>query len=1146
MLTHSAVDHRVCKASPGDRRAARRYAARRHANLGLLILVALFLLAGCAQLAQAVTVTVTPSSAQVVAGGTQQFTATVTGSGNQVVTWSVSGTGCAGVACGTISGGGFYTAPVNAPNPPSVTVKATSLADSSASGTAAVQIVPPAPVKITISPTSVTLGPGQQQQFSAVVTGSKDTQVIWNAIGTGCIGFNCGTISLNGLYTAPAQIPSPPTITVTATSHADSSKVASATVTLAVPVVVTVSPSNVQLLPGQQQQFKATVTGTNNTAVNWSISGAGCTGAACGTISGSGLYTAPGTVPTPPNVTVTAVSVADPTKSGTATVNLIANIAVTVTPSSVHVSPGKQQQFTAVVSGTNNQRVTWNLSGTGCTGITCGQITATGLYTAPTNIPNPNTVTVSATSAQSPDKVGTATVFVGANSPVVVTVSPSSANVVVGQTQQFTAQVTGTNNTNVTWSVSGVGCSGASCGSITQSGLYTAPASPPTPSGVTITATSQADPTRSGTATANILPNVVVTISPTQAQVQTGKQVQFTATVTGSKNTNVTWSVSGKGCGGNSCGTVTQTGLYTAPAQVPNPPQVSVTATAQADPTKSASAAVTILTPIKVTVAPPTAQVVINATQQFVATVTGTSDTAVTWSLSGSSCPNACGTIDSSGLYTAPGTVPNSNVTVTATSHADGKSSGTAIVQVIPKNESKLNGQFAFLFRGTDASGFYQAAGSFVADGQGNILSGVEDINRTSGPVSNLPFTGTYSMHGDNRGLLTLTSGQGTSTYAFALGSNLKRARMTEVDNSSVRGTGVIEKQDPTVFNNGGVSGGYTLNLIGADSRGQRIGALASIFPSGGGFISGSSMDVNEGGSSFPTFINFAGSYGVSGTGRGTLTLLVPGFGAGTFNFVIYVVSSSEFLMVSSDSLSSFTPLFGGTALLQSGAPFSSATFNGKSIFVETGITNGAPDVSVGLLTFDGHGTINMQVDENAGGAVQIGTVFTGAYAVSLNGRTVLNLVNAQTHVPSTATMYAISPNAAYIMDASGSVRSGYLEPQLVVPPFGDADMVGNYTFGSSIPVGANTPVVSGVLNFDGNGNVAGNQDEDLASGPVLNQLTSGTYAVSPSSQNGRGVIQFTVPQAQTIAIWVATYSRAYGIPVGASDVAPSVLVFEQ
>lgn len=1098
------------------------------------------------QLQAAVTVSVSPTSAQVTAGSTQQFTASVTGSGDQIVIWSISGTGCTGLACGSISGSGLYTAPSTAPNPATVTVRAESLADPAVYAIATVTVVAPPPITVTISPTSATVSPGSQQQFNATVSGSTDQSVTWNVTGAGCFAYFCGTISSRGVYTAPPVAPNPPVVTVTATSHANPSKSASATVNLAVPIVVTVSPGSSQLVISQKQQFSASVSGTANGAVTWAVWGAGCSGTTCGTITSTGLYTTPTKVPSPASVTVTATSVADSSKTGSATVTLVPTVSVSVNPASMHVAPAAQQQFAATVVGTGNQVVTWTLSGPGCSGLACGQITGTGLYTAPKNIPNPNAVTVTAVSVPYPSASGAATVYVGAGSPVVVTVSPSSASVVVGQTQQFNSQVTGTSNTAVTWSVGGIGCSGVSCGTVSQSGLYTAPPTQPTPSSVNVTATSQADSTRSASAVVTITPNVVVSVAPSTAQVTTGQQKQFTATVTGSNNTNVTWSLGGSGCSGKACGAISTSGMYTAPSSVPNPPTVTVTATAQADPSKHATATVTVLAPIAVTVAPLSAQVVVNAQQQFVATVTGTANTSVTWSLSGAACPSSCGSITSSGMYTAPAAVTGSTITVTATSQANGTSSGSGSVQIIVSNNSKFKGQYAFLFRGTDAIGLYQAAGSFTADGLGNISSGVEDLNRVSGPLSNVAFTGTYTVRGDDRGTLAITSALGTFTYAFALSSTGNIARMIEIDSSGIRGAAVIKRQNPSAFSTSALTGGYTISMSGNDSSGGRIGTLASVFPSGGGVISGSSMDINDAGSVLPTFVSFQGSYDVTANGRGTLSLSVSGFGAGKFNFAIYVVSASEFFLVSADTLSSGNPLFSGSALQQSGSPFSNKSFSGNSIFQETGVSGGAPDVSVGLLTYDGQGTVTVEYDENAGGNVQIGNTLTGGYSVSLNGRTILNLVNSQTHQPSTAIMYAISQNAAFIMDSSGSVRSGSAEAQLVVPPFGDADMVGNYTFASSTPAKSGIPLVSGVVDFDGNGNVQGNEDEDLVTGSNLNQLLNGTYSISPVSKNGRGSILLTLPQPETIAIWLATYSRAYAIPVDASDVDPTVLIFEQ
>lgn len=88
---------------------------------------------------------------------------------------------------------------------------------------------------------------------------------------------------------------------------------------------------------------------------------------------------------------------------------------------------------------------------------------------------------------------------------------------------------------------------------------------------------------------------VSVTITPTTATVVVGQNSAFQATVTGSSNTAVTWEVNGTAGGSSTVGTVSATGLYAAPATVPSPATVSVTAVAQADTTKSASANVLVV-----------------------------------------------------------------------------------------------------------------------------------------------------------------------------------------------------------------------------------------------------------------------------------------------------------------------------------------------------------------------------------------------------------------------------------------------------------------------------------------------------------------------------------------------------------------------
>ncbi|MFZ0708008.1 MAG: hypothetical protein WAM71_20580, partial [Candidatus Korobacteraceae bacterium] len=88
-------------------------------------------------------------------------------------------------------------------------------------------------------------------------------------------------------------------------------------------------------------------------------------------------------------------------------------------------------------------------------------------------------------------------------------------------------------------------------------------------------------------------PNITIAISPTSASLAAGATQQFQATVTGSTNTAVTWQVNGTVGGNTQLGTISSTGLYTAPSPT-QPLQVTVTAVAAADTSKTANAAVMV------------------------------------------------------------------------------------------------------------------------------------------------------------------------------------------------------------------------------------------------------------------------------------------------------------------------------------------------------------------------------------------------------------------------------------------------------------------------------------------------------------------------------------------------------------------------
>ena len=245
--------------------------------------------------------------------------------------------------------------------------------------------------------------------------------------------------------------------------------------------------------------------------------------------------------------------------------------------------------FSATVQGSTDQQVRWALSPN------LGQI-VNGLYTAPASAANDSQVTITATSVANPSVIATATVLIAqavssstSTPAVTVAVSPASQSVTAGQAVQFTAKVTGSTNTGVTWTLS------PNVGSIVN-GLYTAPGNLASQQTVTVTATSSAEPSASATASLSLKPvanpvsgpqGVSISVSPGTAALTAGQSATFSALVTGTSNTAVSWTLNPQ------VGTLTN-GIYTAPATIGSSQTLTVTAASAADPSVSASGTVTL------------------------------------------------------------------------------------------------------------------------------------------------------------------------------------------------------------------------------------------------------------------------------------------------------------------------------------------------------------------------------------------------------------------------------------------------------------------------------------------------------------------------------------------------------------------------
>lgn len=170
---------------------------------------------------------------------------------------------------------------------------------------------PPRP-SITIIPASATLPLGTNQQFFVSVTAAQNNGVNWTA--------SAGTIDANGNYVAPTSLPTGGTAKVTATLVGMPAISASATITISTqPVSVTISPLTAAVKAGFSTLYTATVSGTTNQLVNWTIDDLSGDFSYPGTIN-AGQYTAPAPMLTTHSYNVTASSLADPSKSASATV----------------------------------------------------------------------------------------------------------------------------------------------------------------------------------------------------------------------------------------------------------------------------------------------------------------------------------------------------------------------------------------------------------------------------------------------------------------------------------------------------------------------------------------------------------------------------------------------------------------------------------------------------------------------------------------------------------------------------------------------------------------------------------------------------------------------------------------------------------
>lgn len=721
-----------------------------------------------------------------------------------------------------------------------------------------------------------------------------------------------------------------------------------------------------------------------------------------------------------------------------------------------------------------------------------------------------------------------AVVFAGCSgsSSLTVTLSPASGQSLnPGATVTITAVVANDKtNGGVSWTLSGPG---SLSGNTTTSVVYTAPATVSTSTTATVTATSVANSTI--TATESITLNAVLTITTTSLPSGT-LGVPYNAFVNAAGATGTfTWTVTS---GSLPPGLTFLTTSTSSSAEITGTPTVVGTSKFSVQVTDAAGSSVTQALSITINVPPPLS----------VATASlpdGTVDTPYSqplqassgvqpysWSLTGGALPFGLTLATSGAISGTPVATGNFNFTVKVVDSSSPQQSATANLSITVSqgvtNNSLLNGNYAFSVSGFNSNvpplPLFVAAGSFFADGNGNISIGVMDINDTTGDPVNTSFTGTYSIGQNGLGFIILNTSP-SRTFALSMMAN-GNANIIEYDDSTGGGTrnsGVLLRQDTAAFTGAPASGNYAFGFSGIDSRKNRFGVAGSFTSNGSGTLTSGLLDSDDAGS-VSSSVGFAGtSTAVDSNGRGTITLNPPS-GAAIYSF--YVVNATELLVVGIDTFApGGNPLVSGTILLQSNS--GSFSFSGPSVFEVTALNASTPESQVGIFNASS-GILNLTSDQNSGGTLtslcsgtptQCGP---GTYSIGpTNGRVTLTdsgFQNSQTPQNLQPVLYMVTTGQAFIIGTDTAVSFGFMTPQTVMQ-YSATSLSGTYAGGSLAPV---APSVWNVVSIAiaGASNLTVTADVSNENGLSQNQIV-GTTSVAT---NGRvQVTQSGNPEAEIL-----------------------------
>jgi hypothetical protein len=691
------------------------------------------------------------------------------------------------------------------------------------------------------------------------------------------------------------------------------------------------------------------------------------------------------------------------------------------------------------------------------------------------------------------------------NSALTITLTPSATSTITineGQIQAVAASVANDpSNQGVTWSLSG---GGTLLNPTKTSVTYQAPVDLASDTTASITATSVAN--TSITAVLSITVNSVLSITTTSLPVGAlGVPYYSVISATGATGA-FTWALTTGGL---------PEGLTLSPSTsdsivISGTPSVLGTSSFTMQVTDSNGAVASQPLSITINPAPPLSV----ATRSLSAGTVGLSYSQTlqaasgkapySWQITAGSLPGGL-SLTGAVISGTPTTTGTSNFTVQvtdSTTPTPQTASAALSITINPStaNNAELNGTYAFLVSGFSPNGHFVAAGSFVADGGGNISNGVIDTNDPASLELAQGFTGSYAIGSSNLGTMVL----GTRSFALSVMAN-GNANIIEFDDVTGMGTrdsGVLLKQTTTAFAQAQISGNYAFGFSGSDAAAARYGLVGSMLADGAGHFTNGLLDSDDAG--VAQSVPFTGTYSSvnSANGRGTATISIAG--QGTTNYSFYVVSATQLLMMEIDQVVGQTsPIVSGSMLQQSqslGASSLSATSVLQTSAISGSGAGALTQGQVGLFSGDGSSTFNVNTDENTGSTLSQPTC-TGTYIVDPStGRTALTYSGTAC---AESVLYLVSTNQAFVLGTDTNVTFGYMQNQS--GPFTTASLSGTYAGGSIAPVLSSASTQVDIEVADGVSVVSFTTDSSTSGGLTQNQSASGTYSL-PTNQS-RGTI---------------------------------------